>query len=464
LRRTNRIPPDEARRILIELADALDYAHTISVVHRDIKPDNVLIDRATGKAVLTDFGIAKTQAGGTQITRTGMIVGTPLYMSPEQAAGDKDVDGRTDIYSLGVIGYRMLTGRLPYEGDSVQELFIRQMSQPATEIDTTDGLIPEDLAAAVMRCLAREPAERWSSAATLRDALVAEALHPAERSPYAPPARWTGWWPARWRSRGDMWFRLPPEVRRARTLWSLATIAAPALLLTALVIGAAVNAGGGGSRTLVIGFGGAAIVWAFLMASAMSARTALANLMARQRVPGMYLRSVLRESTTNPRFWRDKEIARLFPGPASRAAKAGIDGSKEDDYCAVTLVHSGMFDHIDPRSPTPLYAQIASRLRVAIAAGELERGEALPSVRALASRLRINPATVVQAYRELETEGLVSTRHGAGTFVQDVAPDRKVRDRAAEARRLVRDLLAQAGSLGITSSELRSAVDEELKR
>jgi GntR family transcriptional regulator len=121
-----------------------------------------------------------------------------------------------------------------------------------------------------------------------------------------------------------------------------------------------------------------------------------------------------------------------------------------------------MFDHIDPRSPTPLYAQIASRIRVGIASGELEPGEALPSVRALAAELRINPATVVQAYRDLESEGLVSTRHGSGTFVQQVAADRRKRDRVAEARRLVRELLAQAGTLGITSAELRSAVDDEL--
>ena len=121
-----------------------------------------------------------------------------------------------------------------------------------------------------------------------------------------------------------------------------------------------------------------------------------------------------------------------------------------------------MFDHIDPRSPTPLYAQIATRIKVAIAAGELVPGEALPSVRALASRLRINPATVVQAYRDLELEGLVSTRQGAGTFVQDIAPDRKHKDRAAEALRLVRGLVAQAGSLGITTAELRSAIEQEL--
>jgi GntR family transcriptional regulator len=122
-----------------------------------------------------------------------------------------------------------------------------------------------------------------------------------------------------------------------------------------------------------------------------------------------------------------------------------------------------MFDHVDPRSPTPLYAQIASRLRVAIASGELKSGDGLPSVRQLASQLRINPATVVQAYRELEVEGLVNTRQGAGTFVQDVAPDRRTRDREQEARRLVRDLLSEAGSIGITATELRTAMDQELK-
>ena len=177
LRRSPRATPDEVRRLLIELADALDYAHGVGVVHRDIKPDNVLIDRVSGRAVLTDFGIAKVQAGGTQITRTGIIVGTPLYMSPEQAAGDSQVDGRSDLYSLGVIGYRMLTGRHPYEGDTIQEVFIKQVSQPPPPIDTADGDIPDELAVAVMRCLEREPSLRWPGAAAFRDALVAGDGH-----------------------------------------------------------------------------------------------------------------------------------------------------------------------------------------------------------------------------------------------------------------------------------------------
>ena len=121
-----------------------------------------------------------------------------------------------------------------------------------------------------------------------------------------------------------------------------------------------------------------------------------------------------------------------------------------------------MFDRIDPRSPTPLYAQISTRLRMAIAAGELSPGDALPSVRQLSSQLRINPATVVQAYRDLESEGLVATRQGAGTFVLSVPAERRDTERGLEARRLVREMLAEAGRLGISAGELRSAVDDEL--
>ncbi|MGH7701203.1 MAG: GntR family transcriptional regulator [Gemmatimonadales bacterium] len=121
-----------------------------------------------------------------------------------------------------------------------------------------------------------------------------------------------------------------------------------------------------------------------------------------------------------------------------------------------------MFDRIDPRSPTPLYAQIADRVRVAIAAGELRAGDPLPSVRQLATRLRVNPATVVQAYRDLEAEGFVEMRQGTGTFVQDVAADRRTRERARRAAQLVRHLIAEAGRLGIPLAELTAAVEQEL--
>jgi len=121
-----------------------------------------------------------------------------------------------------------------------------------------------------------------------------------------------------------------------------------------------------------------------------------------------------------------------------------------------------LFDHIDPRSPTPLYAQIAERLRVAIAAGELAPGASLPSVRQLAATLRVNPATAVQAYRELESAGFVELRQGAGTFVKAIAPERKAEERNTQARQLVRTMLADAGRLGIPLAELRTVLENEL--
>ena len=122
-----------------------------------------------------------------------------------------------------------------------------------------------------------------------------------------------------------------------------------------------------------------------------------------------------------------------------------------------------MFDQIDPRSATPLYAQIANRIKVAVAAGDLRPGAGLPSVRQLAGQLRINPATVVQAYRELEVEGFVEMRQGAGTFVREIEAGRRSRQRDQEARRLVRQMLAEAGRLGLSGEDIRDAVMRELE-
>ncbi len=116
LRRDGKLNEEDARRILAELADALDHAHRQGVVHRDVKPDNVLLDDESGRAMLTDFGVAKALGGTETMTAVGSVVGTPSYMSPEQAAGRADIDGRSDLYSLGIMGYAMLSGRRPFEG------------------------------------------------------------------------------------------------------------------------------------------------------------------------------------------------------------------------------------------------------------------------------------------------------------------------------------------------------------
>lgn len=120
-----------------------------------------------------------------------------------------------------------------------------------------------------------------------------------------------------------------------------------------------------------------------------------------------------------------------------------------------------MFTDIDPRSPTPIYAQIADRVRLAVASGELSAGESLPSVRVLASRLRVNPATVVQAYRELERDRMVEMRQGTGTFVADVGPETKGRERTAAAKRFVRQMLTEASRLGLSPADLRDALGRE---
>ena len=167
LAREGRIRGDEARRILSEIADALHYAHQQGVVHRDVKPDNILIENGTGRAVLTDFGIAKQGAQERTLTRTGMVVGTPHYMSPEQASADRNVDGRSDLYSLGVVAYRMLSGRLPFEGASLRDVLLAHVAREPEPLMESDGA----LAAAVMRCLRKEPAERWPTARALADTL-----------------------------------------------------------------------------------------------------------------------------------------------------------------------------------------------------------------------------------------------------------------------------------------------------
>jgi GntR family transcriptional regulator len=132
-------------------------------------------------------------------------------------------------------------------------------------------------------------------------------------------------------------------------------------------------------------------------------------------------------------------------------------------YCNTNTLGEPLFDQLDPRSSVPLYAQIAGRIRVAVASAELRPGEPLPSVRQLASQLRVNPATVVQAYRDLETEGFVEMRQGAGTFVKEVVPERRASERSKQAVALVRQMMAEAGRFGLTTKELVQAIEQELE-
>ena len=172
LAREPRQPIEDARRMLREIADALAYAHTRGVIHRDIKPDNSLLDAASGRAMVTDFGIARAIEAGSRLTVTGAAVGTPTYMSPEQAVGERDIDGRTDIYSLGVIGYQMLTGRVPFTASNPMALLLKHVGERPRPIADLRSDAPKAFRDTIERALLKEPEERWPTAASLRDALV----------------------------------------------------------------------------------------------------------------------------------------------------------------------------------------------------------------------------------------------------------------------------------------------------
>ncbi len=169
--REGKPPFDFIARVLEQVADALAYAHACGVVHRDIKPDNVLIDRDSGRAMVTDFGIARAAEGGSRLTQTGIAVGTPAFMSPEQAMGDREVDGRSDVYSLGVVGYLMLAGKLPFEATSTPAMLMKHVSDTPPPLRALRPEAPRVLVDILERCLAKRPQDRFESALQLRDAL-----------------------------------------------------------------------------------------------------------------------------------------------------------------------------------------------------------------------------------------------------------------------------------------------------
>ena len=155
----------DAIRVTQEVAWALGHAHGHNVVHRDVKPDNILLERDTGRAMVTDFGIARVD-GGPSASNPGAIIGTPRYMSPEQANAEP-LDGRSDLYSLGAVAYFATTGRAPIDGDSTAAILARKVMMTPTPLAVARSDVPPRFAAAVDRCLARQPGERWSSAEEL---------------------------------------------------------------------------------------------------------------------------------------------------------------------------------------------------------------------------------------------------------------------------------------------------------
>lgn len=177
--------------VLRDVAKALAYAHERSVVHRDIKPDNVLL--SGGTAVVTDFGIAKaisaarTEVAGSTLTQLGTSIGTPSYMSPEQAAGDRQIDGRSDLYSLGVVAYQMLVGEPPFVANSTPAMLVKHISEVPTPVTQRRSDVPPDLARAVMLCLEKDPVMRFPSAGALVTALDTGQVPELRHEPAVAP-------------------------------------------------------------------------------------------------------------------------------------------------------------------------------------------------------------------------------------------------------------------------------------
>lgn len=188
--REKQLPVDDAVRLAREAAEALGHAHAAGIIHRDVKPENILVEE--GHALVCDFGIAKAigEAGGGDLTQTGMALGTPAYMSPEQATAD-EVDGRTDIYSLGCVLYEMLSGGPPYHGTTPQSILARKLAEPVPSVRVVRDTVPEHVEAALEGALARVPADRFATAEEFARALSGDGVAPrsALRSAASPAWR-----------------------------------------------------------------------------------------------------------------------------------------------------------------------------------------------------------------------------------------------------------------------------------
>jgi eukaryotic-like serine/threonine-protein kinase len=182
MRREKRLPAAEVQRVLRDLALALDSAHRDGVVHRDLKAENILIERGSGRAMLTDFGVALLRSLDPIHTDAFRAFGTPHYMSPEQAAGELDIDGRSDLYSLGVLAYYMLSGTLPFDAASFEALAARHIAEEHVPLATLVPNMPAELCAVIERCLLKQRDERWRTGRELADVLRAA---PAKRRWFA---------------------------------------------------------------------------------------------------------------------------------------------------------------------------------------------------------------------------------------------------------------------------------------
>jgi tetratricopeptide (TPR) repeat protein/TolB-like protein len=176
LKREKQLPIDDSLKIASEVADALGFAHDHNVIHRDIKPENILLEAK--HAVVADFGVARAieEAGETRLTETGIAIGTPAYLSPEQASGERELDGRSDVYALGCVLYEMLAGEPPFTGPTVESIVHKHLTAEPSAVSSGRPTVPDDVAATVSKALAKAPADRYQTAEELGEALAAEQV------------------------------------------------------------------------------------------------------------------------------------------------------------------------------------------------------------------------------------------------------------------------------------------------
>jgi len=217
LNRETQLGVDEAVEIATDVADALHYAHTQGVIHRDIKPENILL--TNGRPMVADFGIALavSAAAGGRMTETGLSLGTPHYMSPEQATAEKEISARSDVYSLASVLYEMLAGQPPHSGGSAQQIIMKIITEAAAPVTQLRKSVPPNVAAAVAKALEKLPADRFESAKTLREALMNPAFALSATS--APRAGMTP--PASWRVRAAIPAMALAVVLALTTVWAL---------------------------------------------------------------------------------------------------------------------------------------------------------------------------------------------------------------------------------------------------